>query len=220
MPHRVRVCGVLQRRNHWGFLCCQLGSPFVIQAPLKRELASRRLTEGFLRKSETLCKRSQQYPSTSFAGPPPFSREAIFIQAPLCYLGSLEKGAGSRRLTEGFLRKSETLCKRSQQYPSTSFAGPPPFSREAIFIQAPLCYLGSLEKGAGSRRLTEGFLRKSFTSSKRFQKQKNGTPLPECRLSLLLFYSIFEKICVLKIICAYLTMYLPIDSTSFSGSSV
>ena len=138
--------------------------PFVIQASLKghpkgvpcAELASRRLTEGFLRKSETLCKRSQQYPSTSFAGPPPFSREAIFIQAPLCYLGSLEKGAGSRRLTEGFLRKSETLCKRSQQYPSTSFAGPPPFSREAIFIQAPLCYLGSLEKGAGSRRLTEG----------------------------------------------------------------
>ena len=174
MPHRVLVCGVLQQRNGWG-LCYQLGSPFVIQAPLKRELASRRRTEGFLRKSETLCKRSQQYPSTSFAGPPPFSREAIFIQAPLCYLGSLEKGAGSRRLTEGFLRKSETLCKRSQQYPSTSFAGPPPFSREAIFIQAPLCYLGSLEKGAGSRRLTEGFLRKSFTSSKRFHRR---TPPP------------------------------------------
>ena len=49
---------------------------FYNRAPLKRELASRRLTEGFLRKSETLCKRSQQYPSTSFAGPPPFSREA------------------------------------------------------------------------------------------------------------------------------------------------
>ncbi|ERJ90887.1 hypothetical protein RUMCAL_02739 [Ruminococcus callidus ATCC 27760] len=40
MPNRVRVCGVLQRRNDWGFLCCQLGSPFVIQAPLKRELAA------------------------------------------------------------------------------------------------------------------------------------------------------------------------------------
>ena len=138
MPHRVRVCGVLQRRNDWG-LCYQSGSPFVIQAPLKRH--------------------PKGVPCAELA---------------------------SRRLTEGFLRKSETLCKRSQQYPSTSFAGPPPFSREALFTP----------------------------------KQKNGTPLPECRLPLLLFYSIFEKICVLKIICAYLTMYLPIDSTSFSGSSV
>ena len=133
MPHGVRVCGVLQRRNDWGFLCCQLGSPFVIQAPLKRELASRRLTEGFLRKSETLCKRSQQYPSTSFAGPPPFSREAIFIQAPLCYLGSLEKGAGSRRLTEGFLRKSFTSSKRSHgRTPPPPTGGSPPLKGRLI----------------------------------------------------------------------------------------
>ena len=141
MPHGVRVCGVLKRRNGWGVLCCQLGSPFVIQAPLKghpkgvpcAELASRRLTEGFLRKSETLCKRSQQYPSTSFAGPPPFSREAIFIQAPLCYLGSLEKGAGSRRLTEGFLRKSFTSSKRfHRRTPPPSNDGSPRTERSPL----------------------------------------------------------------------------------------
>ena len=58
--------------------------------------------------------------------------EAIFHSGSPLLFRLPFRGAGSRRLTEGFLRKSETLCKRSQQYPSTSFAGPPPFSREAL----------------------------------------------------------------------------------------
>ncbi len=61
----------------------------------------------------------------------------------------------------GYFRENlHTKQKTSRKNPSTAYGGPPPLKGRLI--------LGSLEKGAGSRRLTEGLYRRPFTLSKRF----------------------------------------------------
>ncbi len=58
-------------------------------------------------------KIPRENPSTVYDGSPPFSREAFFLS------GSLEKGAGSRRLTEGYFRKTSHIKQKIPQNPST-----------------------------------------------------------------------------------------------------
>ena len=81
---------------------------------------------GYFRENlHTKQKIPQKNPSTSYAGPPPLKGRLI--------LGSLEKGAGSRRLTEGLYRRPFTLSKRFHiKIPPPPNGGPPPFSREAM----------------------------------------------------------------------------------------
>ena len=134
---------------------------------------------GYFRENlHTKQKTSRKNPSTAYGGSPPFSREAFYSGSPL--------GELAPQVTEGLVRRPFTLSKRFHKNPSTSYAGPPPLSGEAIFqrghgaicrydvktiyerippppaavplpFQGRLVILGSLEKGAGSRRLTEGF---------------------------------------------------------------
>ena len=132
--------------------------------------------------------------STVCDGPPPFSREAFFLS------GSLEKGAGSRRLTEGLLRKSFTPSRRFHR------RTPPPASLVPLVLSGPLCpagispprgesplkgrlfCIGALLWCIGSPlgelapQVTEGCSRKSFTPRKRFHKEPlhrlTTVPLP------------------------------------------
>ena len=75
---------------------------------------------------------------------------------------------------EYFRENLHTKQKTSRKNPSTAYGGPLPLKGRLV--------LGSLEKGAGSRRLTEELLRKSFTPSKRFHKESlhrlAAVPLP------------------------------------------
>jgi hypothetical protein len=133
----------------------------LILGSLEKGAGSRRLTEGLYRRPFTLSKRFHiKIPPPPNGGSPPFSREAFYSGSPLLYYRLPFRGAGSRRLTEGYFHKPFTLSKRFHENPSTSFAGYPPLKGRLI--------LGSLEKGAGSRRLTEGLYRRPFTLSKRF----------------------------------------------------
>ncbi|ERJ97542.1 hypothetical protein RUMCAL_00068 [Ruminococcus callidus ATCC 27760] len=66
-------------------------------------------------------------------------------------------------LTEELSRKSFSLSKRFHR------RIPPPASLVPLPFQGRLIS-GSLEKGAGSRRLTEGFCRKIYSSRKSFIK--------------------------------------------------
>ena len=81
---------------------------------------------------------------------PPASLVPLVLSGPLCpagispprgesplkgrlILGSLEKGAGSRRLTEGLYRRPFTLSKRFHiKIPPPPNGGPPPLSGKAI----------------------------------------------------------------------------------------
>ena len=60
---------------------------------------------------------------------------------------------------------------------------PPPSATVPLPFQGRLFLSGSLEKGAGSRRLTEGLLHRSFTPSRRFHReplhQLRWFPFPE-----------------------------------------
>ena len=72
----------------------------------------------------------------------------------------------------GYFRENlHTKQKTSRRNPSTAYGGPLPLKGRLV--------LGSLEKGAGSRRLTEGLYRRPFTLSKRF----HGVPLHRLRRS-------------------------------------
>ena len=78
---------------------CNLRVIFDLVVQVQRELFS------FFASYETCWLLWRRIPPPPSGGPPPFSREAHL------YLGSLEKGAGSRRLTEGFFCVTETLTK-------------------------------------------------------------------------------------------------------------
>ena len=82
-------------------------------------------------KSKTEWKRFHKNPSTACGGPPPLSGEAIF-----------QRGHGA-------------ICRYDVKtiYERIS----PPLAAVPHPFQGKLVILGSLEKGAGSRRLTEEF---------------------------------------------------------------
>ena len=104
------------------------------------------------------------------------------IRLPLCYSGSLEKGAGSRRLTEGLLRKSFTPSKRFHKEPLHRLRRSPSPFRGGFYIQAPSFILGSpLGHPQGvpcaelSPQVTEGYFRKTSHIK---QKIPQRTPPP------------------------------------------
>ena len=73
------------------------------------------VTEGYFRVTLHIKQKiPQRTPPPSDDGSPPFSREAYL------YIGSLEKGAGSRRLTEGFFRVTLHIKQKIPQNPSTA----------------------------------------------------------------------------------------------------
>ena len=128
-------------------------------------------------KPRTLRKRFHKNPSTSYAGSPPLKGRLFYIQAPL------EEGAGSRRLTEGLLRKSFTPSKRFHKEPLHRLRrSPSPFRGGFLHSGSPLSFIGSpLGHPQGvpcaelSPQVTEGYFRVHLTHQ---AKDFTGTPPP------------------------------------------
>ena len=129
------------------------------------------------------------HPTEHCGTPPPSATVPLTFQGRLLHSGSLEKGAGSRRLTEGLLRKSFTPSKRFHKESLHRLAAVPlPFQGRLFYIQAPSFILGSpLGHPQGvpcaelSPQVTEGYFRETYHIK---QKIPQGTPPPSATVPL------------------------------------